>query len=131
MDKADMIGNLKANNYSFEDKGDQVIVQLTGRYFLKLEIENEHIVKAKDELKQFGMFTYGKGYIKASKISIIVYFIFILLIVLWSILDHNFFSTGGKYFLAMFITILLFQLVEFWYYKNRLTKIKTLLHLND
>ena len=130
MDKAEIIGNLKANNYSFEDKGDQVVVQLARKYFLKLYFDDT-VVKSEDVVERFSWLTNGKSLKAVTKINVIGYLIFILLIALWSILDPNFFSTGGKYFLAIFIPFLLFQLVEFWDYNKRLSKIKTLLHLND
>ena len=130
MNKADIICKLRANNYSFEDEGDQVVVQLARRYFLKLDIENDHVVKIKDELKQFGLMD-GKSLKAVTKIGVIGYSIFISLIALWSILDPNFFFTGGKYFFIIMTPAILYQLFEFWYYNKRLSKIKKLLNLND
>jgi len=130
MNKADIICKLRANNYSFENEGDQVVVELARRYFLKLDIENDHVVKIKDELKQFGLMD-GKSLKAVTKIGVIGYSIFISLIALWSILDPNFFFTGGKYFFILITPTVLYQLFEFWDYNKRLSKIKTLLHLND
>ena len=130
MNKADIICKLRANNYSFEDEGDQVVVQLARKYFLKLYIENDAVVKSEDIVKQFGWLNERrlKTY---TKISMIAYLIFILLLVLECIFNPYFFPNGGKYFFIMFTSAALFQLLEFWYYNKRLSKIKKLLNLND
>jgi len=130
MNKTEIISILKSNNFFFEDNGDQVIVKLARRFFLKLYIENNTVVKNEDMVKQFGLID-GKSLKAVIKITMIIYFLLSLPIVLLCILNPYFFSTGGKYFFIMIITIILSQLVDFWYKKNHLSKIKTLLHLND
>ena len=129
MDKAEIIGNLKANNYSFEDKGDQVVVRLAKRFFLNLYIENDTVVKSEDIVKQFSW--TGRSLKADTKIGLIGCSIIILLFALWCILDPYFFSGGGKYFFITMTPVILSQLLESWDYNKRLKKIKTLLHLND
>ena len=133
MNKADIICILKANNYSFEDKGEQIVVKLARRYFLKLYIENDNIVKYEDMLKQFGLLTHGKSLKVATKINMIVSWILcILSIAVFCIFAPCFFSTlAGKILIITFAYVMLYPLLEFWYYNNRLSKIKKLLNLND
>ena len=131
MDKSDLIDNLKANNYSFEDKGDQITIKLARRHFLKLYIANDTVVKSKDIFKQFRLLTYGKSLKAATWINMIAYLICISPFVLMCIFNPYFFSNGGKYFFIMLAPLGLQPLLEFWYYNKRLLKIKKLLNLND
>ncbi len=130
MNKTTIITSLRTNNYSFEDNGDQIIIKLARGYFLKLYIENDIVVKNEDMVKQFGLLN-GKSLKLIFKIGIIGYLIYILFFVLYCILDSQFFSSGGKYFIIVLVPIMLFQLLEFLSYNSRLSKIKKLLNLND
>ena len=131
MNKADIICTLKTNNYSFEDKENQVIIRLARRYFLKLYIANDNIVKDEDVVKRFGWLTNGKSLKVATMRDMVGYSIYLLLFVLLCILDPYFFSNGGKYFFIGVAPMVLQLLIEFWYYNKRLSKIKKLLNLND
>jgi len=131
MDKTGIICNLKENNYSFKDNGEQIIVELARKYFLKLYIENDHIAKDDDMLKTSSWLTNEKSLKVATKRNMIAFLIFILPFVLMWIFDPHFFSNGGKYFFIMFVPLGLQPLLEFWYYNKRLSKIKKLLKLND
>ena len=130
MNKADIICNLKANSYSFEDNGEQIFVRLARGFYLNLYLENNSVVKNEDVVKQFGL-TDGKNFKAALKINMIVYLILSLPIVLLCIFNPNFFSMGGKYFIIMIIAVILSQLGRFWYNNNRLSKIKKLLNLKE
>ena len=123
MDNTDIIRKLKDNNYSFDATEDQIVIRLGRRYFLKLYIENNAVFKYEDMVKQFGL-TNGKSLRVATKISIMGYLIFISFFAIWSILDPHFFSNGGKYFFIVITPVILFQLIDFLCYKNRLSKIK-------
>jgi len=132
MDKTDIICNLKANNYSYEDEGEQVTVKLAIRYFLKLYIENGIIVKNEDRVQRFNLSTNGKSLKTATKMNMIVNLIFISLFAIWFIFDpYFFFSKSGIVLIIGIVSTLLYQLLEFCYYNNRLSKIKKLLNLND
>ena len=133
MDKTDVICKLKANNYSFEDKGNQVIVKLRGnilfKYFFELYFENGKITDNKDIIKTIGL---GNG--KSLKMYAILniglgLFIIFLLAVLF--FDAYLFSNGGKYFFIMLPLLVLYLLIEYLYCNKRLSKIKKLLNLNE
>ena len=97
MNKADIICNLKANNYSFEDKGEQIVVRLARGFYLNFYLENNSVVKNEAVVKQFGL-TDGKNFKTALKINMIVYLVLSLPIVLLCIFNPNFFSMGGEIF---------------------------------
>ena len=130
MKTEDVINLLKTKKYSFELKDNQVIIRLARRYFLKLYVENGNVVKNEDMVKQFGLFS-GKSLKVTTQVNMIAYLIFSLPFVALCIFDPYFFSTGGKYFIIMIITVISAQLIDFWYNHNRLSKIKKLLNLND
>ena len=131
MKTEDIINLLKINNYSFEIKENMLIIRLARQYFLKLYIENDTIVKSNDMVKRLTLLTYGKSLKAAVKTIMIGYLIFILLFALWCILDPYFFSSGGKYFFITMAPIILCELLVFLYNNRQLSKIKTLLNLND
>jgi len=131
MDKTDIINILKVKEYPFELKENQVIIRVARGYFLKLYIESNNVVKYEDRIKRFSLWTNEKSLKAATKINMIGFLIYISLFALWCILDPYFFSNGGKYFFIMTTSIIIGLLLEFWYYNNRLTKIKKLLNLND
>jgi len=132
MKTKDIINILKVNKYTFELKENQIIIRLAIKYFLKLYIEDDNIVKYEDVLKTFSLWTNGKRLKAFAKTNIITYLIFILLIALWYIIDlYFFYSKGGKVFIIGIAVAILSSLLEFWYYNKRLSKIKKLLNLND
>ena len=131
MDKRNIIYDLETNNYSFEDNGEQVIVKLSRKYFLRLYIENDTVVRNEDRVKRFNLWTNGKSLKTAAKIDMIGFLMYILLFTLWCILDPNFFSASGKFFFIVISPFMLQALIEFLYCNKRLLKIKKLLNLND
>ena len=131
MKTEDIINILKIKEYPFELKENQIIIRVARRYCLKLYIESDNIVKDEDVVKRFSLWTNGKKLKAAFKIDMISFSILTLPLVLWCILDPYFFFAGGKYFFIATAPVILSQLVEFWYYNNRLSKIKKLLNLND
>lgn len=131
MEKEYIINNLKANSYHFESRDNQIVVKLARRYFLKLHIENNSIVKDEDIVKRFNLWTNGKSLKTVIKIDMICYLIFMLLIALWYIFERDFFYTlGGQLILIGVVFGLLGQLLENLCYNRRLSKIKKLLNLN-
>ena len=131
MNKADIISKLTANNYSFEDKGDIVIVKLTRWYFLKLYFENDIIVKNLDTVKQLNLWTNGKSLKTVIKINLIFFIILILPFTLWCIFNPSFYSNGGKFFIIIIYALVLNELLVFLFYYKCLKKIKKLLKLNE
>ena len=132
MEKESLISSLKANNYHYEDKDNQIIVKLARRYFLKLYIENDHIVKDEDVVKTIGLLTNGKSLKVATKRDMISYLIIILLIAIEYIFMPGLFCTlGGKILVAGVAFGIIGQLLEFSYYNRRLLRIKKMLNLND
>ena len=133
MKAEDIINLLKIKGYTFELKENQVIVRLARRYFLKLYIENDTVVKNEDIVKQFGLLANGKSLKVATKINMIFLWVFCILpIALFCIFEPDFFSSfSGKMFIITFVYVMLYPLLEFWYYNKRLSKIKKLLNFND
>ena len=132
MKTEEIINRLKSKKIPFELKENQIIIRLARRYFLKLYIENDHIVKDEDVVKTIGLLTNGKSLKAVIKIDMICYLTFIFLIALWYIFEPVFFYTlGGKTIVVGVILGLIGQLLEFLYYNRRLSKIKKLLNLND
>ena len=133
MKAEDIINLLKIKGYTFELKENQVVVRLARRYFLKLYIENDTVVKNEDIVKQFGLLANGKSLKVATRINMIFSWVFcILFIALFCIFEPDFFSSlSGKMFIFTFAYVMLYPLLEFWYYNNRLSKIKKLLNFND
>ena len=131
MKTEDIINLLKINKYSFKIKENVIIIRLTIRYFLKLYIENDTVVKYEDKVKQLSLLTNGKSLKAAVEIHLIGNLIPGLLFALWCILDPGFFFEGGKWFFIVMALFVLLLLIEFLYCNKRLSKIKKLLNLND
>jgi len=129
MNAENTINLLKVNGYPFELKENQIIIKLACKFFLKLYFENDHIVKEDNVLKTYNWLTNGKSLKSATKIGFIGFSIYILFLALWYILDPSFFSSGGEIFFIVFAPLVLYPFIEFWYYNNRLSKIKKLLNL--
>ena len=130
MKAEEIINQLKIKKIPFELKENQVVIRLARRYFLKLYIENDHIVKEEDVVKTFGLLTKGKSLKVYTKTGLTGYLIFFLLIVLWYIFEPDFFYTlGGRIFVIAIIMGITGQLLEFLYYNRRLSKIKKTLNL--
>jgi hypothetical protein len=130
MKAEEIINQLKIKKIPFELKENQVVIRLARRYFLKLYIENDHIVKEEDVVKTFGLLTKGKSLIVYTKTGLTGYLIFILLIVLWYIFEPDLFYTpAGQIFVTAIIMGITGQLLEFLYYNRRLSKIKKTLNL--
>ena len=128
MHKVDVISTLRTNHYSFKEMDGQIVVKLACGYFLKLYMVNNHLVGQEDMVKTFNLYTNGKSLQKAIKIDMIGYLICFTLIALWYILDPSFFSTlGGRIAIFGIALGFVFQWVGIIYYKNRLSKIKSLL----
>ena len=133
MKTEDLIGVLKENKYSFEQKDNQIIVKLAKRHSLNLYIENDTIVRSKDVFKQFGLSTSEKSLGKATKTSFIVGSIIIVscIVILFIFAPEILSDFSGVFLVVGLVYTMLCPLFEYWFFNRRLLKIKKLLNLNS
>ncbi|MDR0437308.1 MAG: hypothetical protein LBH22_03275 [Bacteroidales bacterium] len=131
MKKEDIISILKEKKYLFELKENHIVIRLARRYFLKLDIENDNIVKSEDRVTRFGLLAKGKSLKAATKINMIASFIFcVLSIVFLCVFTPGFSSDFTGSLIITYTCIMLYPLLEYLYYNRRLLKIKKLLNIN-
>jgi|GEM_PF-4309662 len=129
MRKENVISILKKERYLFEAKEDNIVIQLAKRYFLKLDFENDSIVKIEDRIK-FGLLSKGRSLKASTKISMASISIFCVLSIATLYIFTPDFLPEAWPLIIIFTYLMLHPLLEYLYYSRRLLKIKKMLNIN-
>jgi hypothetical protein len=129
MKKEEIIKKLKANRYSFYEKDDQIIVDLTEKCHFIITLCHEEKINYQELVRSTASFRKNVS-LKSEIKNVIIATVILLLFSLgysyidreFSMIDNPFFWTTVGFFLASSIYIL--------YYYSRFTRIKKLLNLS-